>query len=87
MGEGRSSPGSELIIRAVTRDDPRPLWVVINAGSSTLAQVLRDYRAGHTEAETAVRQIHVILEVKDLHRIASLYDYRRIVLDVERGGG
>ena len=32
--------------------------------------------------DAAGKQIHVILEVKDLNPIASLYDYRRIVIDV-----
>lgn len=27
VGEGRDSPGSELLIQALDRDDPRPLWV------------------------------------------------------------
>ncbi len=50
-GEGKSSPGSRLIIAAVTKPDPRPLHVVVNAGSNTLAQALRDYRAAHSPAE------------------------------------
>ncbi len=29
-------------------------------------------------------QIHLIVEVKDRNQIASLYDYRRIVIDVDR---
>lgn len=54
VGKGKSSPGSELIIEAVTKDDPRPLWIVVNAGSSTLAQALRDYEANHSKAELDV---------------------------------
>ena len=50
-GEGRSSPGSRLITAAVTKSDPRPVHVVINAGSNTLAQALRDYRASHSPEE------------------------------------
>jgi hypothetical protein len=50
-GAGKSSPGSQLIIAAVTRPDPRPVHLVINAGSNTLAQALIDYRATHTPAE------------------------------------
>lgn len=52
-GAGKSSPGSQLIIAAVTRPDPRPVHLVINAGSNTLAQALLDYRASHTPAEVA----------------------------------
>ena len=51
VGEGKSSPGSELIVKALKRDDPRPLNVVVNAGSNTLAQALRDIRATHSAAD------------------------------------
>ncbi len=59
--EGSLSPGSELILRAATNADPRPLWVVVNAGSNTLAQALIDYRAQHTPAEvdTLVAKLRV----------------------------
>ena len=33
VGDGKTSPGSELIVKAVTKDDPRPIWLVVNAGS------------------------------------------------------
>lgn len=49
--EGNSSPGSELIIQSVTKDDPRPVWIVVNAGSNTLAQALYDYRSRHSDEE------------------------------------
>jgi len=52
VGEGKSSAGSKLIISTLTRKDPRPVWVVVNAGSNTLAQALFDYRATHTPVET-----------------------------------
>jgi len=51
VGAGKSSQGSELIINAVLKDDPRPIWVVVNAGSNTLAQALWDFRASHTQKE------------------------------------
>lgn len=40
VGEGKDSPGAELLIRAVDRDDPRPLWVPVWGGPSVLAQAL-----------------------------------------------
>ena len=43
-GEGKSSPGSELLIRAFEKEDPRPIWIVVNAGSNTLAQALMDFQ-------------------------------------------
>ena len=50
---GNSSEGSKLIIEAVTRADDRPVWIVVNAGSNTLAQALVDYSADHSPAEVA----------------------------------
>ena len=50
-GRGKSSPGSELIIKAVSKADPRPVHIVINAGSNSLAQALIDFRTSHTLAE------------------------------------
>lgn len=44
-GPGKSSAGSNLIIGALLNDDPRPLYVVVNAGSNTLAQALIDLQA------------------------------------------
>jgi hypothetical protein len=32
VGEGKDSPGSELIIAAVDKDDPRPVWVTCWGG-------------------------------------------------------
>ena len=51
VGDGKSSPGSRLIIEAATKDDPRPLHLVMNAGSNTLAQALHDYGAAHSPEE------------------------------------
>lgn len=51
VGEGKSSEGSDWIIYQVTTQDPRPVFVVINAGSNTLAQALFDYRKNHTPEE------------------------------------
>ncbi|MFZ5830470.1 MAG: nucleoside hydrolase-like domain-containing protein [Planctomycetota bacterium] len=44
VGDGKSSPGSQAIVREMLKDDPRPLWVVVNAGANTLAQALIDLR-------------------------------------------
>jgi hypothetical protein len=45
VGQGRDSAGSELLIRAVDRDDPRPLWVCVWGGPNVLAQALWKVRA------------------------------------------
>lgn len=44
VGDHKNTLGSELIINALKRDDPRPLHVAINAGANTLAQALWDLR-------------------------------------------
>ncbi|MGA2047602.1 MAG: DUF1593 domain-containing protein [Terracidiphilus sp.] len=50
-GDGKSSDGSKAIVRAVERDDPRPLWICLWGGANTLAQALIDLRAVHTTEE------------------------------------
>lgn len=40
VGSGKDSPGSELIISAVDKDDPRPIWICFWGGGNTLAQAL-----------------------------------------------
>ena len=40
VGARKSSPGSQLLIKAADRDDPRPWWVTIWGGANTLAQAL-----------------------------------------------
>ena len=40
VGEGMDSPGSELIIQTVGRDDERPVWVLVWGGPNCLAQSL-----------------------------------------------
>jgi hypothetical protein len=45
VGDGMDSPGSELLIAALDRDDPRPLWVPVWGGPNVLAQALWKIRA------------------------------------------
>ena len=44
VGEGKSTRGSEIIIQALLKEDPRPVYFSINAGANTLAQALYDMR-------------------------------------------
>jgi hypothetical protein len=53
VGEGKDSPGSELLIRAVDRNDPRPVWVPVWGGPSVLAQALWKVRAARSAADLA----------------------------------
>jgi hypothetical protein len=61
VGEGKDSPGSELLIQAVDRADPRPLWVTVWGGPNVLAQALRKVRA--TRPTAALEQFVARLRV------------------------
>ena len=51
VGTGKPSAGSQLLITAADRDDPRPLWITIWGGANTLAQALIDVRASRSQKE------------------------------------
>ena len=51
VGEGKDSPGSELIIAAVDKPDPLPLWVPVWGGPNCLAQALWKVRAKRSAVE------------------------------------
>jgi hypothetical protein len=51
VGEGNDSGGSEAILRAVDRDDPRPVWVVVWGGPNCLAQALWKVRGTRSPAD------------------------------------
>ena len=61
VGEGKMSPGAELILRAADRNDPRPLWVLAWGGANTLAQALLHAKATRSRAqlETLVSKLRV----------------------------
>ena len=51
VGQGKTSPGAEIILRAAEKSDSRPLWVLAWGGTNTLAQALLDARATRTPAQ------------------------------------
>lgn len=62
VGNGKASPGSELIIEAVDKkDDPRPVWIAAWGGMNTVAQAL--WTVTHTRSpkdiERFVRKIRI----------------------------
>jgi hypothetical protein len=61
VGEGKDSPGSDLLIRSIDRDDARPLWVPVWGGPSVLAQALWKIRATRSPeaAAKAVAKLRV----------------------------
>jgi len=53
VGEGKDSPASERLIRAVDKDDRRPLWVTVWGGPNVLAQALWKVRLTRSAEELA----------------------------------
>lgn len=51
VGPGKESEGSELLINAVDKDDPRPLWVLVWGGANVLAQALWQVQATRSQEE------------------------------------
>ncbi|PTY07916.1 hypothetical protein DB347_06730 [Opitutaceae bacterium EW11] len=51
VGEDKDSPGSELLVKTVDRDDPRPVWVAVWGGPNVLAQALWKVRATRSASE------------------------------------
>ena len=51
VAEGKSTSGSKLLINSFEKEDPRLIYIVVNAGSNTLAQALNDYKTSHTKEE------------------------------------
>lgn len=52
-GNAKSSEGAQAIVRAMERDDSRPLWICLWGGANTLAQALMETRAAHTPEEVS----------------------------------
>ena len=61
VGEGKDSPGSEMIIAAVDKDDQRPLWATCWGGCNTIAQALWKVQQTRSAEELAqfISKLHV----------------------------
>lgn len=51
VGDGKDSPGSELIIASVDKDDPRPVWIGGWGGTNNVAQAIWKVRATRSPEE------------------------------------
>ncbi len=60
-GIGKSSAGSDLIVKALSSADPRPLWISVWGGANTLAQALTQIRDTNsaTDAAKMIAKLHV----------------------------
>ncbi|WP_422633288.1 nucleoside hydrolase-like domain-containing protein [Sphingobium sp.] len=61
VGVGKDTDGSRLIVEALDRPDPRPLWISVWGGANTLAQALQSLRA--TRSPEAVARMIARLRV------------------------
>jgi hypothetical protein len=52
-GDGKMSEGARAIVRALDREDSRPLWICLWGGANTLAQALIELRATRPAEEVA----------------------------------
>ena len=64
VGEGKDSPGSELIIAAVDKDDPRPVWATCWGGCNTIAQAI--YKVQNTRSAGELAEFLSRLRVFDV---------------------
>ncbi len=61
VGKGKDSPGSDLLIKSVDKEDERPLWVTVWGGPNVLAQALWKVRETRSveELEKFVAKLRV----------------------------
>lgn len=65
VGEGKDSPGSELIIQAVDKKvDKRPVWLVAWGGMNTIAQAL--WKVSHTRTKEEVDEFVANVRIYDV---------------------
>lgn len=65
VGEGKDSPGSELIIKAVDNEaDKRPVWVAAWGGINTAAQAI--WKVKNTRSESEFRKFISKLRIYDI---------------------
>ena len=61
VGEGKDSDGSDWIIRALEKDDDRPVWISVWGGANTLAQAL--FTIDRTKSREEARRLVAKLRV------------------------
>ena len=64
VGTGKDSPGSDLIIAAADKNDPRPVWINLWGGGNTVAQAL--WKVESTRTASQVEQFVSKLRIYDV---------------------
>ncbi len=69
VGPGKDTEGSELTIKVIDKEDPRPIWVTLWGGANVLAQAIWKVRETRTEKELTkfIRKIRVYCHVDQDH--------------------
>lgn len=64
VGDGKSTDGSELIIKCVDKDDPRPIWLTAWGGMNTIAQAL--WTVKETRSEDDLKKFISKIRIYDI---------------------
>ena len=65
VGEGKDSPGSDLILASVDKEgDERPVWIVAWGGVNTIAQAI--WKVKHTRSEAAFEKFADKIRIYDV---------------------
>lgn len=64
VGEGKDTPGSDLIVKAVDSPDPRPVWLTAWGGMNTIAQAI--WKARHTRSEAEFKKFLNKIRIFDI---------------------
>lgn len=64
VGDGMDSPGSELIVNSIIREDDRPIWLVAWGGMNTIAQAI--WRLQNTSDEETFRHYLSKIRIYDI---------------------
>lgn len=64
VGEGKDSPGSDLIIAVADKDDPRPVWLNAWGGANTIAQAY--WKVKNTRSPEEVKKFVNKIRVYDI---------------------
>lgn len=64
VGDGYDTPGSNLIIKAVDSDDPRPIWLTAWGGMNTIAQAI--WKVQSTRDKTELKKFLSKIRIYDI---------------------
>ena len=66
VGDGRSTPGSDLILKVLEKKDSRPVWLCMWGGTGTLAQALWEIKNNTSYKEDTKKRMILKIRVYDI---------------------